>query len=202
MRGRFFLLLLLPVIAGANPINRANAQKYHELGTQAEMAGNFVQAEQNYGRALWNARMGNVPGSGISLVTYNLGRVKGYLCKYDEAEQLLLEALRLEEQESGTESGLTSMRLFELARLNAARNRFDTANRFYSRAIAIVRTLDIEISDPIGFANVLHDFALVLDSLGLDQEATRTARESEQLREAHPGQQATFTPRSYDCAED
>ena len=55
-------------------------------------------AEQNHSRALWNARIGDVPSSGISLVTYNLGRVKGYLCKYDEAEQLLLEALRLEEQ--------------------------------------------------------------------------------------------------------
>jgi len=199
MRGCLILLLVLPVIAGANPINRANAEKYHEFGSQAEFAGDYVLAEQNYSRALWNARMGNVPSSGISLVTYNLGRVKGYLCKYDEAEQLLLEALRLEEQDSGTKSGLTSMRLFELARLDAARDRFDQAYQYYSRAIPIVRKLDIESADPIGFANVLSDFAEVLESLGQDQAATEAIRESEHLRADHPGRQAEFTPRSYDC---
>ena len=186
----------------ANPINRANAEKYHEWGSQAELAGDYSLAEENYSRALWNARMGNVPRSGISLVTYNLGRVKGYLCKYDEAEQLLLEALQLEEQESGADSGLTSMRLFELARLSAARNRFDEAHQYYSRAIPVVRELDIESVDPIGFANVLSDFAKVLESLEQESAAEDAARESEQLRAAHPGRQAGFTPRSYNCPEE
>jgi hypothetical protein len=47
----------------------------------------------------------------ISRLTYNLGRVKGQRCKHEEAEALLLEALRLEEKSSGPESALTSMRL-------------------------------------------------------------------------------------------
>ena len=202
MRSWALIILALPALVCANPINRANAEKYHEWGSQAELTGDFSLAEQNYSRALWNARMGNVPRSGISLVTYNLGRVKGYLCKYDEAEQLLLEALQLEEQESGADSGLTSMRLFELARLSAARNRFDEAHQYYSRAIPVVRELDIESVDPIGFANVLSDFAKVLESLDQESAAEDAARESEQLIAAHPGRQAEFTPRPYNCPEE
>jgi tetratricopeptide (TPR) repeat protein len=204
MRWIIVMLLTLPVIACANPVNRANAEKYHERGTQAEYAGDFALAEQNFSRALWNARMGNSPRSGISLVTYNLGRIKGYLCKYDEAEELLLEALRLEEQESGPDSGLASMRLFELARLSAARGRFDEARKYYSRAIPIVRKLDIESSDPIGFADVLSDYVMVLESLEQHQEAIDASRESEQLRATHPDRQAEFTPSSYkqDCPEE
>ena len=204
MRRWFVFLLALPVLVCANPINRANAEKYHEWGSQAELAGDYALAEQNFDRALWNARMGDVPGSGISLITYNLGRIKGYLCKYDEAEKLLLEALRLEEQESGPESGLTSMRLFELARLSAARDRFEEANRYYLRAIPIVRKLDIESADPIGFAHVLSDFAAVLESLGQDQGAAAANRESEHLRSSHRQRQAAFTPRSYEhsCPEE
>ena len=197
MRGCLILFLLLPVVACANPINRANVEKYHELGSRAEQAGDYALAEEYYGRALWNARIGKVPRGGISLLAYNLGRVKGYLCKHDEAEQLLLEALRLEEQESGAGSGLTSMRLFELARLNAARKRFDEAGEYYSRAIPIVRNLDIETADPIGFANVLGNYAAVLESLERDQAARDAIREAEQLRAAHPGRQAGFTPQSY-----
>jgi len=143
------------LVGCAAHINKKNAEKYHEWGTQAEQKGDFKLAKQNYSRALINARMGNSPKSGISMVTYNLGRVTGYLCDYEESEKLLLDSLRLEEEAIGPESGLTSMRLLELARLNYDQGHFQKAIPYFSRGVSIVEKLDIENSDPIGFSDVL-----------------------------------------------
>src|SRR5690242_20610605 len=98
MRTLVVLGLTLLGAGCANPINQHNAAKYHEWGEEAERAGNYQLAERNYYRALVNARVGRSPDAGVSMAMYNLGRVKGYLCKYDESEQLLTEALNLEEK--------------------------------------------------------------------------------------------------------
>jgi tetratricopeptide (TPR) repeat protein len=189
--------VVLFAIGCANPINQKTAANYHELGSRAERRGEYELAEENYSRALWNAKMGQSPASGVSMASYHLGRVKGYLCKYDEAEELLLEALRLEEEASGTESGLTSMRLFEIARLNADRARYDAALPYYDRAISIVRKLDVETSDPIGFANVLSDYAVVLETTGNYEKARNLRDESDRIRAAHAGERPGFVPQSY-----
>ena len=185
------------VFGCANPINQNTAENYHELGSQAEDVGNYELAEEYYGRALWNAEMGQSPDSGLSMVSYNLGRVKGYLCKYDEAEELLLDALRLEEEASNPETGLVSMRLFELARLNAAWMRFDKALSYYARAISIVRKLDIETSDPIGFSYVLADYSELLESSGNHEKAISIAQEADRIKAANRGMQPGFVAQSY-----
>ena len=43
----------------------------------------------------------------------------GYICDYESATEALTHAYELESEVSGPESGISSMRLFELARLNA-----------------------------------------------------------------------------------
>ena len=128
-------LVALLLIGFANPINQKNAQKYYELGSQAEQSGNYVLAEEYYSRALWNAKIGNLPDSGISASSYSLGRIKGFLCKPDEAEGLLLEALQLDENAAEPETGLISMRLFELARLLASQSRYNEAQSYYARVL-------------------------------------------------------------------
>jgi tetratricopeptide (TPR) repeat protein len=94
------------LLAGcASPINRHNAAKYHDWGLEAEQAGNYQLAERNYERALINMRLGHSPNAELSMVMYNLGRVKGHLCKHDESQQLLTEALKPEEKVTGPDSG-------------------------------------------------------------------------------------------------
>jgi tetratricopeptide (TPR) repeat protein len=105
------LVLSTLTIGCAGPINLNTAMNYEQLAKQEMRAGNLELAEDYYGRALWNANMGEAPVSDISRLTYNLGRVMGQRCKHEEAEALLLEALRLEENSSGPETALTSMRL-------------------------------------------------------------------------------------------
>ena len=181
----------------AGPINQKTASNYEQLAQQAKAAGNLALAEEYYSRALWNADMGNASLSDRSRLTYNLGRVKGLRCDYAGAEALLSQALQLEEGASGPDSGLTSMRLFELARLNAAWGRPDEARLYYARAVPIVGNLDIETSDPIGFADVLDDYAAVLEASGDTEAAATTRQDAERLRRAHPQMRAGFVKEPY-----
>jgi tetratricopeptide (TPR) repeat protein len=190
-------LVALFLIGCANPINQHTAQNYNELGRQAERAGDYVLAEEYYSRALWNAKIGGLPISGVSMVSYNLGRTKGYLCKHDEAEQLLLDALRMEDELSEPEIGLITMRLLELARLVADQSRYDEAVFYYARAVPLVRELDIESEDPIGFANVLVDYSQVLKSSGNVEKAELIRQESDRIRDSYPLMRPNFVPQSY-----
>jgi tetratricopeptide (TPR) repeat protein len=198
------IVVTIILLAGcAAPINQYNAERYHQWGSEAEFAGNYQLAEQNYEKALLNSRLGHSPKAGISMAAYNLGRIKAMLCKFGEAEKLLLEALTLQEQVSGRESGLATMRLFELARVYDASAKYSESIKNYEEAIKNVRALGIENSDPIGFAMVLHDYASVLGKAKRENESIHVKKEAEGLWSRNPGRQAGFMPTRYgqNCAK-
>jgi tetratricopeptide (TPR) repeat protein len=197
MRALSVLSVTLLLAACASPINQYNAANYHDSGLRAERAGNYQLAETNYERALINARLGHSPDAGVSMAMYNLGRVKGYLCKYDESQQLLSEALALEEKVSGPESGISTMRLFELARLHFDREQYEASLPYFARAIPAVQRLGIESSDPIAFADALDQYATALGETGRSQESSDRKREAAALRASNPDKSAVFKPVSY-----
>ena len=193
-----YAILLVSLFAGcANPINQKTASNYFEWGTQAELSGNYALAERNYERALINARLGHSPDAGISAAMYNLGRMKGYLCKYDDAEKLLTESLSLEETVTGPDSGITTMRLFELARLNFDRSLYRQSLPYFDRGIVAVKKLDVEKSDPIGLANVLDDYAIALDKIDQKQQSENIKKQASLLRQNNVGETANYTPVRY-----
>ncbi|MDX2253313.1 MAG: tetratricopeptide repeat protein [Nitrospira sp.] len=197
MRTLVIVFLALALASCANPINQHTAAKYHGWGSEAERAGDYTLAERNYERSLVNARLGHSPDASLSMAMYNLGRVKGYLCKYDEAEHLLAEALELEEKVTGPDSGITTMRLFELARLHFDRERYAASLPYFSRAIPVVRKLGVESSDPIGLADVLDQYAIALGKTGHSAEGADRKREADALRAKNHGKIAGFKPISY-----
>jgi len=181
----------------ATAINRHNAENYHQAGLQAEWNGDYELAERNFYRALVNARSGNSPKAGISMAEYNLGRIKGYLCKHKEAEELLLDALKLEVEVTGPESGVTSKRLFELARLYYDQGKYDKAAQYYSRAIPIVKKLGVEKSDPIALADAMDEYSVSLSKSGNKTKASEVKSEASALRKNNPGAKAKFVPTRY-----
>lgn len=202
MRILVFLGFIVLLAGCANPINQHNAAKYHDWGQEAERARNYQMAERNYERALINARLGHSPDADVSMAMYNLGRVKGYLCKYDESQQLLTEALKLEEKVTGPDSGITTMRLFELARLHFDREQYEASLPYFARGIPTVRKLDVETSDPIALADVLDQYAVALAKTGKPQESSERKQEADMLRAKNPGKSARFRPASYNtCAK-
>jgi hypothetical protein len=91
-----------------------------DAGLRAEVSHNWPLAEENYEQCFIESRSASTPDSERSMAMYNLGRIKGYLCKFDDAKKLLADALTLEEAAS-PESGLVTKRLFELGRLHLDR---------------------------------------------------------------------------------
>ena len=197
MRLLIVACVTLGLASCAHPINRHNAAKYHDWGLEAERAGDYRLAERNYERALINARLGHAHDAGLSMAMYNLGRVKAYLCKYDDAEKLLVDALQLEERVTGPDSGLTSMRLFELARLHLDRRQYAASLPYFARGIPVVKKLGVESSDPIALADALEQYSIALGKSGRSADSMQRKREADALRAGNPGRTARFRPPRY-----
>jgi tetratricopeptide (TPR) repeat protein len=185
------------LVACANPINQKTAQNYYDWGLRAELAGEYALAERNYERALINARLGHSPDAGISAAMYSVGRMKGILCKYDEAEPLLLESLKLEETVTGPESGITSKRLFELARFYSDREMYARSLPYFSRGIPLLFKLGAESSDPIALAEALETYSMALLKSGQRSESEGATRQAEEIRSKNKGRTAIFVPVRY-----
>jgi len=192
-----YIILLVALISGcANPINERTAYNYYNMALQAEAIRDFASAEQNYDRALYNAQIAHSNRT-ISASMYGLGRMKGYLCKYDDAEKLLSSSLALEEKVSGSESSITTMRLFELARLNFDRGQYAAALPYFGRGIPAVKKLGLETSDPISLANGLDEYAIALGKTGQKDLSESVRKEASTLRQNNPGRTVLFTPVRY-----
>ena len=195
------ILFLLTGCAGLrNPINLYNAQEYHSAAEQAEQNGDLLLAREYYHRALLNAQWGNAPKAGVSMATYNLGRIRGYLCEYIEAEKLLKEALKLQEEvpiADDPDHGILSMRLFELARFYYDFGHNEQAIPYWERGIPLAEKVDIETSDPIAYANVLDEYAVSLKKTNQPDKADTIKTKADEIRSRNPGKEATFIPRWY-----
>lgn len=169
-RVAIFLVLLL---AGgcARDFNTTNTARYYDAGTRAEAARDFPQAEEYYGRALIWAGTERVPTSLLSLTMYNLGRMRGYACKFEEASELLLTSLALEESATGPASAQVSRRLFELARLYYDRRLYAQAVPYYAEGVAMVRRLKLEDDEPVTYTEALLDYANALRQAGAPDKA-------------------------------
>ena len=142
------------------------------------------------------ARTRNLGKAEESRTAYNLGLTKRDLCKADEAEKLLLEALQLDERVTGPESRVTSMRLFELGRLYHDLALPEKAVPLFERGIRMVKE-ELAKSDPIALADAIAEHAKALQSIGRNDEAIAAQREANKLRENNPGKKAKFVPDRY-----
>ena len=166
------ILALVVLTAGcAKDFNTTNTARYYDAGTRAEAARAFPQAEDLYGRALVWAGTERVPASLLSLTMYNLGRMKGHACKFDEARELLLTSLALEESATGPASPQVSRRLFELARLYYDRRLYGDAVPYYAEGVAMVRRLKLEDDEPVTYTEALLDYANALRQAGAPDKA-------------------------------
>lgn len=185
------------LVACANPINQRTGLNYNDMGIAAERAGDYKLAEENFRRALINFRTGNTGDRDISMGLYNLGRIKGHLCKPDEAQALLLEALHLEEKVTGAQSGVTTMRVFELARLSFDHQEYEKAASYFARGIPAVEKLGVADSDPIGLADAMDDYSVALGKIGALEKARATKEGANSLRVNNPGKKAKVVPVRY-----
>ncbi len=194
-----FLLAAIATSAVAcfNPVNAVTYERYFDAGAAAADAGNLPQAKIFYSRAVINAQIGVLGPKAESAALYNYGRVVGRMCEYDNARSSLERALVLEEEAEGPDGGFSSMRLFELARLNLGNEKYPDAVGWYTRGITLTRTAGVDRGDPIAFANELDDFATALEHTGDTAQAVELRKESAQIRADHPGMLPGFVAEHY-----
>jgi tetratricopeptide (TPR) repeat protein len=173
-------------------VNQKNAVRYHDAALAAEQSGDYKLAERDYFRALINYRDGGAPESYLSMELYNLGRMEGYNCKYEDAKGHLLDALHIEERLSARDDGIITKRLFELARLSYDRGQYAEAVTYYGRGIPAVRERGIEKTDPIALANALDEYATALRNIGRPDEAMAPATEASAIRAKHRSEAAKY----------
>jgi tetratricopeptide (TPR) repeat protein len=192
-----FAALATSAMACFNPVNAVTYDRYFEAGAAAADAGDLPQAKIFYSRAVINAQIGFLGPKAEAAALYNYGRVVGKMCEYDNARSSFERALVLEEQAEGPDSGFSSMRLFELARLSVDNEKYSDAVGWYARAIALTRKMGADRGDPIAFANELDGFATALEHTGDLAQAAELRRESAQIRADHPGMLPGFVAEHY-----
>lgn len=121
------------------------------------------------------------------MAMYNLGRIKGYLCKDDEAERLLKQSVELEAEAVGEESTMLPARLLELARFYYDHGRYRESLPYYDRGLSLAVGLGVREEDPIALANVWREYANALKHTGHVPAAEEAAHEAQALEMAHPG---------------
>jgi hypothetical protein len=132
----------------------------------------------------------------ILLATYELGRMTGYTCDYAEAETLLREALRLSELMEERFSHRTAI-LSELARLTYDQGKLADSASFYEREIERLGRFQHVDRDPIGLANFVNDYAIVIERTGNVEVATQVQVRSDSILMNTAGRPALFTPLHY-----
>ena len=127
------------LVGCANPLNRATSDRYADTCSQAEQQRNLTLAEQACYRALVNVDVGNLGPELKSQRLYNLARVKRRVEKYSEAEELLKQALPIQEQLTGVGSVQYGRRLVELSASLAAQGKWAEGSTYLARTTDLTK---------------------------------------------------------------
>lgn len=151
------------------------AQKFGYFTTEGHNAmrsGHLSAAQEFYTGALISAQREFATDETFFTAYYNLGRVKRFLCKDDEAESLLRKSIEYGDkvQDEAFKKEEAVKATFELARLYYDQERYGEVVPLMAKGLAIVEGMDVEREHPTAFAHVLGQYA---DALG------KTNRQSE-----------------------
>lgn len=195
---RIFLIVLPLAASGcASQLNKYNAAKYYEAASRSEAIGDFPSAMEYYKRTLINARLGDAPQEAISAASYGYGRMLGFTCNFEGANNYLKQSLELEELSPQPNQFNISQRLSELARIAAVRNLHVEAANYFEKAIPLLEAQNIRQLDPIGYTKYLEEYASALDNAKNPTKASEIRLQASELRQSHPNAFAKFTPRNY-----
>lgn len=170
----------------AASINEYNARQHAQAGVKAGKSGEFAKARKEFARALTNARLANADLKLVAVLSYEYGRYSGMICDWVEGEKGLTEAYDLDRQNGGP----AYLSLVELARLNLDRQQYSNAVEYFDRVVPELETSHADTRDPIGYAQVLDEYAASLEKTGKNGLAGKFRDRAGDLRKAYPGKSA------------
>lgn len=170
-------------------------------GNRSLNAGQYDEALKAYSKALSRAKDERfVQDRAIAM--YGLARTNARLCRVDAAEKWFRDSIALRETlPDVTDSAWLTQNYLEFARFLLSRGRTEEAEEYMARAIPMLDDLGLEYSDPIGYAEVLDDYAAALDAVGKYPESQAQTDRAANLRRENPDRRADFKPIPYpaDC---
>lgn len=188
MFGRFAAAAVLSCIAAgtsgclAHEVNKHNAGRYENAAAAAQANGDWVAATEHWRRAYINARSGRAPEGVQAAYLYEYGRSAGAICRFADAEQALVEAVRLD----ALSGGPVYMGKVELGRLNLDQGKVAEARRYFDEAVPLLEQAGAEAESPIAFADILDEHANTLRQAGERSKAAAATRRAQRIRAANP----------------
>ncbi|CDZ94053.1 MULTISPECIES: hypothetical protein [Pseudomonadaceae] len=181
-RFTFFFIAVLSLTGCVSAIQTKNVRNYTLMGMQAQAVGNWDLARRAYARAVVNAELAKLPPAVRSVLTYEYGRALGVTCFFELSESELNLAYKLD-KEAGNPLYLS---LVELARLSLDQNKYHEAVGYFAKAIVEFDKEDFAANAPIGYADVLAEYAASLSAIDKKSEASSIMHKAAEIRAANP----------------
>jgi tetratricopeptide (TPR) repeat protein len=160
------------LLAGCyNPVNEATANRYAQMCREAEADGRLGGAEEACRRALINVRIGHLGAAAESQALYNLGRLKRKMQKFNEAEELLKESLKVQETISPADQARIGRRLAEIAAVYGQTSRYKDGWPFVQRLMPFPTNYSGQ--ERVFVKLIFQTYAQELRKLGMEVEASQ-----------------------------
>ncbi len=158
----------------------------------AFFAGDYTSAEQRFVLAVDTARQLGDTDPRYATALRNLASFYFFQGRYDDAEPMIGESIRIQEIVLGTGHPAVAASLYDLATLYAARREFAAAAPLVQRALSITRrTLGAEDRH---MADGFDLYATVLDGLGAQQQAGAMRARAQSIALGETPANITATP--------
>lgn len=167
----------------ANPIGGKPATDYAQAASNALQSGDWATARMYLSKAIVDAQLGRPNPAQLAVLHYEHGRASGVVCEFSEAEKSLIRAYELDKQAGDP----TYISLLELGRLMAEQKKFVEAAAYYERVIPELEANRASTEDPIGFADILDEYAIALRNANRAAEAQVLATRGAKIRSANAG---------------
>lgn len=175
----YFVLFFL---LGGCATNDPSPQSLNWSGNEAYFQKDYDAAIEWYTASLVESRkLGDRQFEAIAM--YGLGRSNGHLCKLQEAEEWLIESIKIRRDLPDFETAHLTQNILELGRLHMAQGEWKQANEQFTEALPILGRLNMEAIDPLGYANLLEEYQLVLLNTGQEGAALANQAKIDEFRE-------------------
>ncbi|MFN0313611.1 MAG: tetratricopeptide repeat protein [Burkholderiales bacterium] len=189
---------MLSGLAAGQAAGGAGVQDAARRAVVAQEAGDWHSAAAEWAAAHAALEPGERESPRAAAITYELGRALGVICRFEQSEQRLLEALAIDEKTGGP----AAMSLVELARLQLGSGHPRRALPWFERAVRALDAQDAASRDAEAYAGFLAEYA---QAAGKSGDATRAGVlrqriEALQARHTHAHGHAERTPYGLHCA--
>ena len=175
------LLFVFSLAGCAAPINAHNAQSYARNASLAAQQGDWDAARRMWAGAVVNSSLAHADKRYQAVMNYEYARSLGVTCFYELAQQYFDKAYALDKETNGP----AYMSSFELARMYVAKGDKEKTVTYFGRALEEGGVAGLEKHDPIGFADMIDDYAKILGALGETSAADEKRRVASAIREAN-----------------